>query len=160
MRLYRGGAVMLRKSWTEADDKSFLTFQTGTSWLFLLHRIILTRTHFICFAASLKMSKQSRITFSLNLNVNLFLTRVFSIYIQFVPLRSPGRHENLQSCCCCHLASYTAVSAAVPAVSVRRRQCCSEESQVRTEPESPGQWRHTLHSGAGPGFFGSQDLQK
>ena len=148
---------MPRKSWTEADDKSFLTNILNRNHLimprpiFLLERIISTRTHFNCFAGSLKMSKQSRITFSLNLNVNLFLTRVFSIYIQFcsssLPLLSAlsgrCRHENLQSCCCCHLARNTAVSAAVPAVSVRPRSCCSEESQVITEPESPGKWRLT-----------------
>ena len=58
--------------------------------IFLLERIISTRTHFNCFAASLKMSKQSRITFSLNLNVNLFLTRVFSIYIQFCSSSLPA----------------------------------------------------------------------
>ena len=93
---HRGGAVMLRNSWTEADDKSFLTNILNRNHLimprpiFLLERIISTRTHFNCFAGSLKMSKQSRITFSLNLNVNLFLTRVFSIYIQFCSSSLPA----------------------------------------------------------------------
>ena len=97
------------------------------------------------------MPKQSRITFSLNLNVNLFLTRVFSIYIQFVPiLFAPGL-----SALSGPTWEFAKLLLLLPSSELYCSQRCSACSVSPAETvlqwgessenwaQSPGQWRHT-----------------
>ena len=93
------------------------------------------------------MSKQSRITFSLDPNVNLFLTRVFSIYIQFCSSSLPG--YRLSRPPTWEFAKLLLVPSSEDCCSAAVLQCQSGGgiAAVRrvkwAEPESPGKWRHT-----------------